>query len=229
MGVRPPDLSLASAYADEWEVEAMCFAATEAETDLDGGNAQLNQVLKSDRRFRGWLTLSVHQPDVSQELARQYLVRPGWVGARFVQDSEGDDIDVAGGRVVLNALRRYSRPVLATANSASALHAVVRAAREFTTLRFLLSPQTADLTSDALPAIRETLNISLLPSAAVVERDVIANAVADLSERRILWSSDWGLLHPAAALGMLHESALSGPQRDRIGYRNAREVLTGAA
>jgi predicted TIM-barrel fold metal-dependent hydrolase len=226
MAVRPPELSLASAYADEWSVEAMCFAATEAETDIVGGNARLTQVIATDRRFRGWLTLSAHQPDVSQDLARHYLVRAGWVGARFVQNSEGDAVDVAGGHVILNALRRYSRPVLITANSPATLHAAVRAAREFTTLRFLLVPQNEDLTSDALAAIQETLNISLLPSAAFVERDVIATAVAHMSERRVLWSSDWGRLHPAAALGMLHESALTGPQRDRIGYRNARELLS---
>lgn len=227
--VRPPDVSLASAYADEWDVETLCFASNEADTDLTEGNARLTPVLKTDARFRGWLTLSVHQPDLSQDLARHYLVRSGWIGARFVQNSDGDAIDVAGGRVVLNALRRYSRPVLVTANSAAALHATVRAAREFTTLRFVLSPQTEDLTADALPAIRETLNISLLPSAAFVERDVIAHAMTDLSERRVLWSSDWGRFHPAAALGMLHESAITGPQRDRIGYRNARELLSDSA
>jgi len=225
IAARPPDLSQAVAYADGAGVETLCFSSEEAATDLDGGNARLDDALVMDARFRGWLTLSVHQPDMSQELARYYLTRPKWVGARFVQNSEGDAVDVAGGHTVVNALRRYGRPILITVNSPGTLFAAIRAAREFNTLRFIVSPQTADLTSDALPAIRETLNISLLPSAAFAERDVIANAVATMSERRVLWSSDWGRLHPGAALGMLQESALNNLQRDRIAFRNARELL----
>jgi len=61
--------------------------------------------------------------------------------------------------------------------------------------------------------------------AAYAERDVVAHAVHVLGERRIAWASDWGRFHPAAALGMIRDSALSGPQRERVGYRNARDLI----
>src|SRR4028119_2452059 len=94
MAVRPPDLSQAITYANEHEVETLCFSSEEAATDLDGGNARLDDALNSDARFRGWLALSVHQPDMSQELARYYLTRARFIGARFVQQTEGDVVDV---------------------------------------------------------------------------------------------------------------------------------------
>jgi hypothetical protein len=40
-----------------------------------------------------------------------------------------------------------------------------------------------------------------------------------------LWGSDWGRHHPAGALGMIKDSAISTLQRERIGYRNARELM----
>jgi Amidohydrolase len=223
--VRPPQLDQALAYADQFGVETLCFATSEAATDLGGGTTRLSQALSTDRRFRGWLTLSVHQPDQSQALARHYLTRAQWIGARFEQQTDDDAIDVAGGHAVLNSLRRYGRPVLLTVNSQATLHAAIVAAREFHTMRFFVSPQNAALTTDIVPAIKEVLNISLLPSAAFTERDVLAQAVTTISERRIVWSSDWGRLHPAAALGMLQDSALTATQRERIAYRNAREIL----
>jgi predicted TIM-barrel fold metal-dependent hydrolase len=116
--------------------------------------------------------------------------------------------------------------VLLTVSSPSTLHAAIEAAREFHTLRFVLSPQNEGLTTDALPAIKETLNVSLLPVAAFSERDAIAQAVATISERRVLWGSNWGRYHPAAAVGMIRDSAITGLQRERIVYRNAKELLS---
>ncbi|MDQ3815350.1 MAG: amidohydrolase [Armatimonadota bacterium] len=226
LAMQPPDLAQATAYADQFGVELLCFAASEATTDLEGGNARLAQALVADKRFRGWLSLSIHQPDKSQELARQYLTRAAWAGARFEQTTDGDAITAAGGHEIVNALRRYSRPLLVTVTSPATLRAVIEAAREFHTLRFIVSPQNDQLMSDVIPAIKETLNLSFLPVAAYAERDVVAQAVATMGERRILWGSDWGRYHPAAAIGMIKDSAITPMQRERIGYRNAREWLS---
>lgn len=226
IAIRPPALSEASAYADKFGVEMLCFTSREADADLDGGNERLAEQLKADARFRGWLTLSPHEPDQSQELARKYLVKEKWIGARFEQQSDADVITGAGGHGVLNALRRYSRPILVTASTPATLTAVTVAAKEFTTLRFLLCPLTEALTSNAIAAIRETLNISLLPSVAVTERGVLERAMKILGDRRVLWASDWGALHPAAALGMIKDSAISPAQRARLTYRNAMELFS---
>jgi predicted TIM-barrel fold metal-dependent hydrolase len=228
LAVRPPELSQAKAYADQFGVEMLAFVSREAAADIHGGNAKLAQALAMDARFKGWLTLSVHQSEASQELARQYLTRNLWLGARFEQVSDADALTIASGREVLNALRRYGRPILVTATSPVTLHAVVEAAKEFHSLRFVLNPQSETLSTDAVAAIKQTLNISLLPSAACAERDLISSAFAHLGDRRVLWGSDWGRRHPAAALGMIKDSAISGLQRERVGYRNARELL-GAA
>jgi len=216
LACRPPGIEAASAYASQFDVETLCLASAEASTDLNGGNA----------RFKGWLELSVHQPDLSQELARRYLVKSQWAGARFEQMHDGDAIDSAGGLTIVNALRRYGKPILVTCHSPATLAAAVRVARTFHTLRFLLSPQSEALTSDTPPTIKDVLNISFLPGAAWCERDVIAQAVATMGERRILWSSDWGRLHPAAAMGMLRDSSVGKLQRERIVLRNGRELLT---
>lgn len=226
LAVRPPELSLASAYADRFAVEMLCFSSREASADMDGGNARLAQMLGSDKRFRGWVSLSPHQPEQSQALARQYLVKPLWVGARFEQNDDADAINSAGGHEVLNGLRRYSRPILVTASTPATLAAAIDVAEEFKTLRFLLSPQSEALTANAVAAIKETINMSLLPSVAFTERGIVEQAIATLGERRVLWGSDWGAYQPSSALGMIKDSAISPAQRERMVYRNAKELLT---
>ena len=159
-------------------------------------------------------------------MARQYLLKSNWVGARFEQENDADSIATAGGREVLNALRRYSRPILVTARTPATLAALVEIAREFHTVKFLLCPQTEALTSNAIPAIKETVNVAFLPSVIYTEHGVIERALAVLGDRRVLWCSDWGACQPAAALGMVKDCVLTTNQRERLTYRNAKELLT---
>ena len=225
LAVRPPDAISARAYADQFGVETLCFSSALASSDLGGGVNDLVELLGTDARFRGWLTLAIHQTELSTELARKYLVKPAFCGALIEQKSDADAVTTAGGREVLNALRRYSRPVLITVSSPATLEAAIHAAREFSTLRFLLSPQDEFLTRVAVPAMKEAINCVFLPVAAFAERDIIATAVSILGERRVAWASDWGRFTPAAALGMIRDCALGAPGRERVGLRNARDIL----
>lgn len=225
LAVRPPEMALASAYADEVKADLLCFSSDEAATDLEGGSARLNSELALDPRFRGWLTLSVHQAELSQTLARRYLGKSAWVGVRFEAREDADSIDAAGGMTVLNALRRYTRPVVLAFWTTASLRAAITAAHAMPTMKFVLAPQSEELTADVIPAMREAVNSMWLPSASYAERDVLAQAVETLGERRVLWGSDWGKLHPSAAMGMVEESALTRAQRERLMFRNAHDLL----
>jgi predicted TIM-barrel fold metal-dependent hydrolase len=114
---------------------------------------------------------------------------------------------------------------LLTVTSAHTLEAAIAAAKAVNHLRFIIAPQSAPLTSNAIPAMKTILNISLLPSVQFTERDVIAEAVEIIGERRILWGSDWGICNPTAAMGMIKDSAISASARERIAFRNANELL----
>lgn len=222
------ELSDALAYADQYAVETLCFTSHEATTDMAGGNARLDQALQNQPRFRGWLGLSVHQPALSLDLAAYYLRLERWAGARFDQFNESEALTHAGGREILNGLRRFSKPVFVTVTSPDTLQSALDVADELSTLRFLLCPQSEEMTGDTIAAMREHLNTALVPVAAFTERDMLAQAVRSLGERgerRVLWASDWGRFHPATALGAIKDAALPAPQRDRILYRNAREFL----
>ncbi len=225
LALAPPAASAARAYADQFGVETLCFSAGLASTDLTGGAEDLVELLGFDARFRGWLTVGIHQTEKSADLARKYLVKPAFCGALIEQTIDADAVTTAGGREVLNALRRYSKPVLLSVSSPATLEAAVHAAREFSTLKFFLSPQDEYLTKVAVPAMKDVVNCVFLPVAAYAERDIIAMAVGILGERRVAWASNWGRFAPAAALGMIRDCALGAPQRERVGLRNARDIL----
>jgi len=219
------DAAGAKTYADTFGVDVLCFSAPLASTDSRGGAEFLNRQLGSDPRFRGWLTVSIHQAEEAGDLARKYLGKSSFCGTLLEQHGDADALTTAGGRDTLNALRRYSKPVFVTVSSPATLQAVVDAAREFATLKFFVSPQSEYLTQVTVAAMKEAINTLFVPVAAFAERDVVANAVEVLGERRVAWASDWGRFHPAAALGMIRDSKLGPAQRERVGVRNARDVL----
>ncbi len=225
LALSAPDAAAAKSYADSFGVDMLCFSAPLASTDTRGGAQFLSEQITLDPRFHGWLTLSIHQPETAAELARKYLVKPTFCGTLLEQEGDADAITTAGGREVLNALRRYSKPVFVTATSPLTLQAAVQAAREFPMVRFFVSPQNEYLTQIAVAAMKDAVNTLFVPVAAFAERDVLAHAVEVLGERRVAWASDWGRFHPAAALGMIRDCGLAGPQRERVGSRNARDVL----
>lgn len=231
-GIQEASLSLnqatkedAQAYADRVKLSDMCFISSEAALDLNAGNAHLHEMLQTDKRFRGWLTLSQHQPELSIKLAHQYLTKSQWIGAAFSQRSDGDAVNTDSGLETINSLRRFGRPILLTVTSPHTLQAAITVAKSISQLRFIIVPQSALLTSNAIPAIKNILNLSLLPSVQHAERDVIAEAAEVIGERRILWGSDWGICNPTAAMGMIKDSAISPAQRERITFRNATELL----
>ena len=223
-----PAADSAVAYAEQGQFEALCFSAPLASFDLAGGNAFLAEQIKADKRFRGWMTASIHRPELSGELARKYLVKAAFCGALIEQKSDADSLMSQGALDLLNALRRYSRPVLVTATTPNNLEAAVAAAREFNTLKFLIAPQTEELTRVGATAIKEVVNASFLPSVGYAERDVVAGAMQTLGDRRVAWASGWGRFSPVAALGMARDSALSAAQQERFAYRNAKELLVEA-
>ncbi|RYG65308.1 hypothetical protein EON80_17570, partial [bacterium] len=163
LALRTPDARAASAYADQFGVETLCFSAALGTSDLSGGAEDLVELLGADSRFRGWLTLSIHQTEHSAELARKYLVKEAFCGALIEQNSDADALTTAGGREVLNALRRYSRPILVTVSSPATLEAAIHAAQEFSTHKFLISPQDEYLTRVAVPAMKDAINCVFLP------------------------------------------------------------------
>jgi len=221
----PHTVDAARTYADQYGVDVMCFSAPLASFDLAGGNAFLAEQLRLDPRFRGWLTLSIHQPEQSTELARRYLVKEQFCGALLRCHDDADALTTQGGREVLNALRRFSKPVLVEVDSAMTMDAAIQVAREFPTMKFFISPQSEDLTRVAVPAMKEVVNTLFLPVAAFAERDIVAQATQILGDRRVVWCSSWGRFHPIVAMGMIRDSALSASQRERVGSRNARDVL----
>jgi hypothetical protein len=223
--LKPLEFSALKSYADQFGIDTFCVSAPQAAFDIDGGSAFLAAQLAADPRARGWLSLSIHNPDHSAELARKYLVKTNFCGVIIEPDSEADVITSQGGRDLLNSLRRYSKPTLIYVNSPETLLAAVEVAREFTSLKFLISPQDEHLTRITPAAMKEAVNAFFLPVAGYSERDIVATAVEVLGERRVMWASNCGAFHPAAALGMIKDSALTASQRERVSLRNARELL----
>lgn len=203
-------------------------SALAADCDFVAGNLALRPALNVSAGIYGWATLSSGYADLSQEEQRRYLGKPEFVGA-VMFGSPGRPVTLDDAREVLNAHRRYTKPVALLAPDADAVHAAARIAAEFPAMRFLLLGMGGDDWRVAVAAAHRYLNIFLELSGSL-DADKVEAASAALTPRKLLYGSGMPRRDPAQAQALVSSAAgLTGSDRNRILSSNAEAFLNAQA
>jgi predicted TIM-barrel fold metal-dependent hydrolase len=216
---------LAAAMA-RYSVDHLFLASTFAQTcDFIRGNAELQKALEGREGMLGYVVVNAHYPEESAEEVRKYLGRSNFVGTYFHPAYSGQRVASEGTRRILDALRRYSKPVLFHTSHEQDVRDTVELAREYATLPMILGQTGGAAWETAIRATAEVLNCHLEIGAEQAERDKIREALAEVGPKRILFGSNMNVLHPAYVAGMVRDADIPNRDRDRIFYRNALELF----
>ncbi len=195
-----------------------------ADCDFVAGNRQLREVVSPEDGLFGWVTLNAGYPVESQEEQRRHLNRRGIVGAALF-GTLGRPVTLTEAREVLNAQRRYAKPVAIRVPDADAVHAARLIVAEFPAMRFVFLGMGGEDWRVAVAVAKQHLNIYLEVSGSL-DVDKIAHASSVVTARKLLYGS--GLPHGSPELTRaLVESAptLTRPDRSRILSENAAALL----
>lgn len=207
------------------EIDAVALiSGLAAQCDFVTGNRRLREMLDADAGLFGWLTLNADYPAESQEEQRRYLLRPEFVGGVLFGHG-GNPVTIDHAREILNAQRRYTKPIAIHVPDADAVYAVRGIATEFPAMKFLLLTMGGEDWRTAVAAAKQHLNLYLELSGSL-DADKVAHAAATLTPRKLLYGS--GLPHrdPELGLALVAEAAgLTTFDRARILSQNAQALF----
>ena len=191
--------------------------------DIRRGNKELFDAIKADNRLLGYLVVNANYPEESIQLMRSAMASPKFVALALFNGSSRPYPNVDDYRDILNAYRRFGKPVFVNAAHAEALSAVEQMAQEFVTHKFIVGCMGGEDWKRAMTWSR-LLNV-VLECSGSFDAEKIEETVACLGAHRILFGSDAPLADPASMLALIQNSNISKESMDKILGGNAKRIF----
>lgn len=203
---------------------AAVISGLAAECDFITGNHHVGQVLNASEGIFGYAVLNTAYPVESLEEQRRHLLRPEFVaGVLFPHD--GKPVTLEDAREIVNAQRRYLKPLAISTPDSDAIHAATAIAEAFPNMKFIFLSMGGDDWRTAVAAAKRQINIYLETSGSL-DSDKLASATAAITPRKLLFGSSLPFSDPQLMIGLLEEAtALTNYDRSRILHQNAEAIF----
>ncbi len=200
------------------------ISALGAHCDFVAGNRRLREIVAPEDGLFGWVTLNAGYSAESQEEQRRHQNRRGMVGAAMFA-APGRPVTLEDAREILNAQRRYAKPVALPVPDAEAVHQARLIAAEFTAMKFVFLGMGGEDWRVAVAAAKKHLNIYLEISGSL-DTDKIAQASSVITPRKLVYGSGLPVGSPELTLALVESApTLTRPDRTRILSENAAALL----
>ncbi|MGI4791554.1 MAG: amidohydrolase family protein [Janthinobacterium lividum] len=200
------------------------ISALAAQCDFVAGNRRLREIVAPEDGLFGWVTLNAGYSAESQEEQRRHQNRRGMIGAALFA-APGRPVTLEDAREILNAQRRYAKPVALPIPDAEAVHQARLIAAEFPAMKFVFLGMGGEDWRIAVAAAKKHLNIYLEISGSL-DTDKIAQASSVITPRKLLYGSGLPGGSPELTLALVESApTLTRPDRNRILSENATALL----
>ena len=219
---------------DRLGVELACVSSSEAIFyDMRSGNAALAREVARHERLRGYVFGNPNGVAASLQEIRHYLREPGFVGVKLYSGGYvGKVLDCEEHERMLAAVAEEFPWALILfhcgENDPRNFAGIVRLAGLFPQLTFLAGHMGSKLWREALPVISRAPNVIAEISAPVPARCRIEDAVKWTGAERVVFGSDFPIIHPAYMLGCVQDADVSEEAKGLILEGNARRLLANA-
>lgn len=219
-GVAATPASVRDRLADAGIEAAVLLSAHARLVDPVAGNRLVRAALDQAPAFYGCLVAHVNRAEASIAAMRELMPLRRFVCMALVGKRLEDPIPLALADELLNAYRRYTKPVMIFAANSASVEAGLRIAREYPMLRIVLMGMGGPDWRQAIEAAHSATNI-VLETSGLLDRTKVAAAVERLGAHRLVFGSGTPGTSAAASLGMLEDAAISDEARRRILWDNA--------
>jgi predicted TIM-barrel fold metal-dependent hydrolase len=193
------------------------------------GNFKLKAALDGAPQLLGYVVVNPAYPDISVQEMRRYLGSRSFVGIKLHPRASGQPLDSEASRALVNSFRRYQKVLLAHVWGEEDVRALDALAAECPTIKIIAAHAGGDAWAACLALAERRLNLFLEPFTGGAERDKLEEGVERIGAHRILFGTNFPVLNPGVALGMVADSRLSEADKQLILGANAAKLfgLTG--
>lgn len=192
--------------------------------DFRRGNAQIARIVKANPALLGCVVVNINYPEQSQEDMRSYLPDDSFAGILLTSGVRGRHVTLAEADEILNAHRRFLKPVFVHTPNQAALLAANEMAKAFNTLKFVLLSMGGDDWRMATMLADRTLNLMLEISGSF-SPDKIKFAVDHIGSHRIVYGSGLPYTDPSSIIGLVEDADISDVDKRNILEQSAKRLF----
>ena len=209
-----------------FNMDAIGLISTRARySDFIAGNLQLRDIVDAENGIFGYVTANSGYVEESMQEMRVYLPRHAFLGTVLFPQG-GSPVLLADTKELINAARRYTKPLFVYVEDRDGVRALREIATEFDQMKFVLLNMAGDDWRAAVHASKVHPNISL-DISGTLDAEKIEHAATHVSPRKILFGSGMPYADPNLYIGMISEaSTVSQHDQRRISYMNALALFS---
>ena len=203
---------------------AVVLSERAARVDPLTGNRILKASLDQSEGLYGCLVTHVNRVDASIQAIKDMLANKKFVAVLLTGNDTNEPLNPLLADEVLNACRRYQKPVFVHTPNAACVAVALQFARTYSTHKFVFLGMGGADWRTGIAAAHQAVNI-FLETSGVMDRAKIAAAVEVVGPHRVMFGSGLPALDPAAALGLIKDASISQTEQRRLLYDNAFRLL----
>ncbi|NLI00830.1 MAG: amidohydrolase family protein [Chthonomonadales bacterium] len=212
--------ALTSAMQDAGIDRAVIMSAHARLVDPLAGNRLAGAAVERAPNLYACLVGHVNRPESSLNAMRELMPRRRFVALAVLGRSWHEPVSRAQADELLNAYRRYTKPIMVCALDADGVHAALDIARAYPMLRVVMLGMGGRDWRDAVRAAHTATNI-ILETSGALECPKLVSAVETIGAHRIVFGSWSPHTAAPAAIGMIEDAPISDDAKRRIFWDNA--------
>lgn len=191
--------------------------------DFVRGNQQVQQVAGKGPLL-GAVVVNTQYPPQAIEDMRKYLTSPGFAALIIRSGETGRLVPAEECQDILNAHRRFLKPVMIQASDRDSVLQFDEVAKAFPGIKFVMLSMGGDAWRTAIDVAAKTLNIVLEISGSL-NPDKISTAVEAIGAHRMVYGSNLPFADPSVTIGLVGDADISDADKKMIFEGSARRLL----
>jgi predicted TIM-barrel fold metal-dependent hydrolase len=210
---------------DRYGIERAVASATLANsTDFIRGNEQISSSAGKGGRIFGCVVVNTQYPLQSIENMRQYLTAPGFSALRIHSGTSGRPVTLDECDDILNAHRRFAKPVLIETVDKEGVLAAAEIAKKYNGIKFILLSMGGAAWRTAVAIADKQLNL-VLDVSGTPSPDKITLGAEAVGAHRMVFGSNLPFADPTVTIGLIEDGKLSDQDKKLIFEGTAKRLL----
>lgn len=195
-------------------------------SDCDAGNAWLAEQINGERRLLAYAVVNTNHPPQAIETMRKYMAKRQFVGLILIEGDAHTPVSSADAEEILNAYRRFGKPLLLMTPNRQCVYAATEIAKTFELIKVVLVGMGGKDWRSAIAAATAHLNI-YLQTTGEISPDKIREGWPTVKGHRMIFGSGVPAVDPAVMMGVIDEAGLSSQDKEQILSGNSERTFGG--